>query len=792
MDFVSLPEFTRDTLGEMGGWTALRGARSLVSSSAVKEVHWKHPVLSGVVEEGGTTYETSLDLRSMTFVRNRCQCRTGRGGQVCSHALALCITARQMEQAQSAEQAPVRQAGRSRPFLPQTWMVVDGSPKYLSIILRDRDHPQYRRCAEWLRSEGFRPEPSNGKWWLRDQHKVLNFLALQRKRLDQDYAPGYTDGFVQRTGMISPVSMQCTTSKERNGYSMRLELMGKGIELRDIRNALVSGRHYIIQGENVLLIEKDLLEKFTKMSRSLGGDPNLPMSGVFQARVDGANMVDTVTVLEELDLEVELPADWKARSAAIKEVGRLEAPPLAKNVAARFRSYQMIGTAWLWHLYKNGLGGILADEMGLGKTIQAIGLILCWKKEGQDQGPALVVAPASLIGNWKRELETWAPSVRVYAHHGSSRLKEFEEDSRSFDVCVTSYSTLRNDIKLFQENSFSMVIADEAQHVKNRRTHAARSLRMLDSPARFILTGTPIENSIDDLRSLFDFCLPGYLKRPPSDCRGEERTWYQKRHLEKAAPYILRRAKKMVAPELPDKIEQTVWSGLSRKQADLYHTVQQKSQQTLMEMASQGASENRLRFTMLTELLRLRQVCADPGMVDPEFPLEESGKFLAFQELYQEALDGGHRILIFSQFVRLLKRLGAWFEQNETPYSYIDGSTRDRLKVCDEFNNDPSIPVCLISLKAGGTGLNLTGADTVIHFDPWWNPAVEDQATDRAHRIGQTRTVTSYKLATESTVEEKVLDLQVEKAALLRDLLDESAHQSAKVDLTTLKALISG
>jgi len=305
------------------------------------------------------------------------------------------------------------------------------------------------------------------------------------------------------------------------------------------------------------------------------------------------------------------------------------------------------------------------------------------------------------------------------------------------------------------------------------------------------LTGTPIENSIEDLRSLFEFILPGYLKRPPSDARGEEREWHQKRHLEKAAPYILRRAKKMVAPELPEKIEQTLWCSITPRQQDLYRRVQQKSQQMLMEMAGAGASENKLRFTMLTELLRLRQVCADPGMVDPDYPLSESSKFLAFQELLEEAMDGGHRILVFSQFVKLLKRLRGWFTQMDIPSEYIDGKTRDRLAVCDRFNNDPSIPVCFISLKAGGTGLNLTGADTVIHFDPWWNPAVEDQATDRAHRIGQKRTVTSYKLATEGTVEEKVLDLQIQKAALLKDLLDESAHQSAKVDLGTLKSLLS-
>ena len=230
---------------------------------------------------------------------------------------------------------------------------------------------------------------------------------------------------------------------------------------------------------------------------------------------------------------------------------------------------------------------------------------------------------------------------------------------------------------------------------------------------------------------------------------------------------------------------------MEARQQDLYLEVRRKTEETLMKMAAAGASENRLRFTILTELLRLRQICADPGLLHPDYPIEESAKFGLFQEILQEAIDGNHRILVFSQFVKLLKRLRGWLEANEISTAYIDGSTRDRLAVCDRFNRDESLTLCLISLKAGGTGLNLTGADTVVHFDPWWNPAVEDQATDRAHRIGQSRTVTSYKLVTEGTVEDKVLALQIRKSALLKELLEESAIHSAKVDLSTLKSLLS-
>jgi superfamily II DNA or RNA helicase len=964
MAFLDLPDLTREALAELGGWTALRQARRIIEEGRVRAVDWRAPVIEGRVEEHGRVMETALDLRSLTFPRVRCGCPDGRRGQVCAHAIALCLAIRRKAEEQAAAPAPqlaaagqqakaepskgqaapaaapdgpvlrslrvdpggeplgirlwlppnleaaakrnaivsrlvfiaggartapeklfkgrgyavtegqarvlgyleelsggslygviqlkraqlrfivetgcgellfhlggegapplddpfirerllpmleedkaalpkaqVRRSGAPRAprpaapaaraeLLPDNWMVIDGSTQFLSVLLRERDHPQYRRCVEWLRAEGFQKEPSNGKWWLRDAHKVLNFLANHRQRLEADYDPGYTDNFRTRTAVIQPVPLACETAGKGDGYAVRMELKAEGIDIRDVRNALVSGRHYIIREDRVHLIEKPVLDKLEAASRSLGRDPGLPLTGIFETRLSGAELAHAEGLLDELDFELELPEDWARRSAAIREVGKLAPPPLEAAIRARFRTYQLVGTAWMWHLCRNGLGGILADEMGLGKTIQAIGLLLCWKAQGTGDGPALVVAPASLLGNWRRELSQWAPGLDVYLHHGPGRLTAFGPDDFDPDVCLTSYSTLRNDHALFQGQPFSLAIADEAQHVKNRRSHAARSLRAVRAGARFVLTGTPIENSIEDLRALFDFCLPGYLKRPPEIARGDDRQWHERQHLERAAPYILRRSKAMVAPELPEKIEQTLWCGMDSRQRDLYDSIRLKTEQTLLQLAASGVSENRLRFTLLTELLRLRQVCADPGLLDPGYPLEESVKFQIFTELLSEAMDGGHRILVFSQFVKLLKRLRGWFEAEGLACAYIDGSTRDRLAVCDRFNGDPGIPVCLISLKAGGTGLNLTGADTVVHFDPWWNPAVEDQATDRAHRIGQSRTVTSYKLVTEGTVEDKVLALQLKKSMLLKDLLDESALHSAKVDLSTLKSLL--
>jgi SNF2 family DNA or RNA helicase len=358
------------------------------------------------------------------------------------------------------------------------------------------------------------------------------------------------------------------------------------------------------------------------------------------------------------------------------------------------------------------------------------------------------------------------------------------------------------------------VIADEAQHIKNRRSQNAAALRALDARARFLLTGTPVENSLEDLRSLFEFLLPGYLTRVPAGIRGDERQWFDQRLRAQTAPYILRRTKKSVAPELPDKIEQIVWCELSPVQAALYRETQQRSERELLDLEAGGASEAKLKFAALTQLLRLRQICCDPRLVrraeaggaadnGETSTLEgasaastanyaDSAKLDAFRELLEEAVDDGHRVLVFSQFTSLLALVRAELAAREVAHCYLDGSmpAKARQAEVDRFQRDDSVPLFLLSLKAGGTGLNLTGADTVVIFDPWWNPAAEAQATDRAHRIGQKRTVTSYKLIAASTVEEKVLALQSEKRALLADVFDASDAAAAKLSLAELKGLL--
>jgi SNF2 family DNA or RNA helicase len=316
---------------------------------------------------------------------------------------------------------------------------------------------------------------------------------------------------------------------------------------------------------------------------------------------------------------------------------------------------------------------------------------------------------------------------------------------------------------------------------------------VLHGRGRFLLTGTPLENSLDDLRSLFEFLMPGFVPRPPAGMKRDERSWHDDRLRAQTAPYILRRTKAAVAPELPAKIEQVVYCEPTPAQAALYRTMQEDTERALFDLAAQGASEGRLHLATLTQLLRLRQICCDPRLVDPvKGAAAGSAKLDAFRELLAESVDEGHRMLVFSQFTSLLALLRAELDAQGVVYCYLDGSmtARARQAAVDRFQADDTVPVFLISLKAGGTGLNLTGADVVVHYDPWWNPAAEAQATDRTHRIGQTKVVTSYKLICAGTVEEKVLTLQDTKRALLADVFEASDAAAAKLGLADLRELL--
>jgi len=464
-----------------------------------------------------------------------------------------------------------------------------------------------------------------------------------------------------------------------------------------------------------------------------------------------------------------------------EELGEIEqiAKPRTLKVQ-QFRDYQKRGFSWLVFLHDMKTGGILADDMGLGKTLQAIALF-CWlKTHHKTHKPTLVVAPTSVVPNWALEIQKFAPSVSTLVWHGTDR-HEQRGSIEDTDIVITSYALLRRDEELFETIDFRYVVLDEAQHIKNPLSATARAAKRVKSEHRLALTGTPIENRLSEIWSIIDFVSPGMLgslktfeekyARPVE--RGDEETIRKLRAI--VRPLVLRRTKSEVAPELPSKIEQDIVVPLADDQARLYKQLLQQVRANVMsEVEKQGVSKAQLQI--LTALTRLRQAACDPRLVKlhsihAEWNDDTSGKLNALREILEEAVAGGHRVLVFSQFVEMLQHIKRVLDEDGIKYEYLDGSTKDRQERVDHFNKDETCSAFLISLKAGGTGLNLTGADTVVHFDPWWNPAVEDQATDRAHRIGQTRVVTVYRLIAKGTVEEKILQLSDKKRELVSNVL---------------------
>ncbi len=433
--------------------------------------------------------------------------------------------------------------------------------------------------------------------------------------------------------------------------------------------------------------------------------------------------------------------------------------------------------------------------MGLGKTLQALAFLTL--PTGEKEGPSLVVCPTSLVYNWLREAARFTPGLKTVAIEGANRKSALAKMSEA-GLIVTSYALLRRDIEYYRQMEFATLILDEAQHIKNPETQNAQSATALRARTRFVLTGTPMENSVRDLWSIMNFLMPNYLgSRSDFQERYEKPIGMDlaapvlKRLGQRMKPFMLRRLKKNVSTELPDKIEHIAYCELNANQKKVYDEVLIRSRAEI-DLASQAAGKTQARMVMLTALLRLRQTCCDLRLLGLS-DLQEgqtSAKMELLEELATEAIDGGHKMLIFSQFVSMLRLISSRFEALKIPFCFLDGQTKDRSGVVDRFQTDTAIPVFLISLKAGGVGLNLTAADIVIHFDPWWNPAVEAQATDRAHRIGQNNVVTAYKLITRGTVEEKILNLQRRKQSLVTSALESEEPLMSGLTMSDIESLL--
>lgn len=458
-----------------------------------------------------------------------------------------------------------------------------------------------------------------------------------------------------------------------------------------------------------------------------------------------------------------------------------------KALNAELRPYQKDGFKWINEITDLGFGGVLADDMGLGKTLQIIAFLLSQKKS-----KSIVVVPTSVIYNWMDEFEKFAPSIRVGLVHGSKSkrdkvLRDFKRDLgikieesnlkeksyEKYDVLLTTYGTLKNDEKSYENLSFDYCIIDEAQNIKNPVAQATLSVKNIKSRCNIALTGTPIENNLMELWSIFDFVMPGYLFTKE---RFRERFILDESNLSELksliTPFILRRLKEDVLSELPEKLEKKYLVEMKGKQKQLYSSYVKAIKNQLNENKS-SAKSGRDKINLFAYLTKLREICLDPSIVVPDYK-GESSKLTVVKEIVKDASESGKKILLFSQFTSVLQKIEEDFKKEDISYLYLDGGTsaKDRVERVKRFNEDSNIKVFLISLKAGGVGLNLTSASVVIHFDPWWNPAVEDQATDRAHRFGQENKVEVIKLVAKDTIEEKIVLMQEDKRELIQSLMD--------------------
>jgi superfamily II DNA or RNA helicase len=656
--------------------------------------------------------------------------------------------------------------------------------------MRARNLAFERDCLRRLQEVGFTGPSTVGEYVLRGQNAVLNFFARDLPQLQKDWKVSIGSRFQSVTRSVERVTPNLeiiASGEDWFDFSFSLETAtGERFSAAEVQRLLQMGQNFTkLRDGRVAVLDAAGLEEFQTILRDC--DPTQSRPGTYRIQRNQAGYLDSAFG-ELAGASIQHTDEWRNWTQAQRQLRPLEPEPLGR-LEEILRPYQKEGVYWLRFLSRNGLGGILADEMGLGKTLQALAFLRILN------GPSLVVCPTCLLFNWAREAQKFVPELKVLSIEGPDRSKLFSKIPGT-DLVLTSYPLLRRDVDQYRRFEFSAIILDEATHIKNPDTQNAQAAMALRGRHRFVLTGTPVENSVRDLWSILQFVVPGYLG-PREDfreryelpiSRGSEPE--QARLAKRLRPVMLRRLKKQVVRELPEKIEQTAYCDLTPEQEELYQKLRQESRRKVEELSAEK-NQGRARIAMLTALLRLRQVCCDLRLVGQEAE-RPSGKVELLGELLEEAIDGGHRVLVFSQFVAMLRLIRARLDQAGIRYGYLDGETKDRAAAVDCFQQSDDLPVFLISLKAGGAGLNLSAADTVIHFDPWWNPAVEAQATDRAHRIGQTRVVTSYKLIARATVEEKIVNLQQKKRELIEATVESEEPLMTGLSMSEINELLLG
>lgn len=645
-------------------------------------------------------------------------------------------------------------------------------------------------AVQLLLDAGLQPSET-GESFVATGADAIDFWSRGVGQLPQEwklYIPQELAGATMRS---TPLAMKAKVSSGVDWLNVNIswESDGVAVDRDEIIRCLREGQKYVRLADNSFAaLDADKVQALIDrevelLSASKKGRLPLSQAGRVQELLEQADSKSVAAATKTLF----------QRLASVDEIKKARKP---RGLKATLRPYQEQGLSWLKFLHEIGSGGVLADDMGLGKTIQTIALLLSLHTS-KETGPvkALIVAPTSVVTNWVREIERFAPTLKVALWHGAAR-KDQTASLEDANVIITSYALLRRDLALLSDLNLDYSILDEAQAIKNPTSATAQAAKELGAKHRLALTGTPIENRLSEIWSIFDFVSPGLLgslqKFEENYARPIDQGDSKQAARLRAAihPFILRRTKLEVAKDLPEKLEFNKIVDMAPEQRAIYlQVLREVRAQVMGEVERVGVAKSQLHI--LAGLTKLRQAACDPRLLGlpKELGPEDSGKLTALRELVEEVEAGGHKVLIFSQFVSMLKLMATVLDQDKIRYEYLDGSTTDRPTRIDRFQEDPTVSAFLISLKAGGSGLNLTAADTVIHFDPWWNPAVEEQATDRAHRIGQKKVVSVYRLVAAGTIEEKILQLKQKKKDLVASVLEEDQGGGKTLTKTDLEDL---
>jgi SNF2 family DNA or RNA helicase len=674
-----------------------------------------------------------------------------------------------------------------------------------NIYKRDQDEPELwygrdnRALAEvidFLEEYNFKVRPEH--FILKDNNEIQEFITDGMTHIPEDWNVERSQSFDQieiKEVKLEPI-VEIDDSEGINwfDFSISYNLGGKSYSRQELQQLISynkKGEAYIKLDNQYFILESGAQEE--KVEQMLK-DAESQAEGY---RAPYHNLLYYKNLVEKSGINFKGNQVFNELEDEISGLNVVKERQLPQGLKGELRDYQKNGYNWLRFLHKYHFGGILADDMGLGKTLQMLTLL----KSVKPERPALVLCPRTLIYNWQKEADKFFDDLRTLVYYGTPAERDkMRHDFADYDLIISSYSTISRDVEeLNQENIiFSFAILDEAQHIKNHRTKRAKAVKNIEAESRLALTGTPLENSVEELWSIFDFLMPGYLGNysyfkknflTPINKNNEKEKMTELK--ERVAPFILRRRKGEVLKELPEKIVNVHPVSMTQLQEDSYQTVLEEVRGEL-EQTVEEKGFNRSRINVLAALTKLRQICNHPALVlGEEGRAHNSGKLEALRELLADALSGGHKIIVFSQFVKMLKLIRDDLEQQGINYLYLDGSTRKRMEKVREFNSNPEVEIFLISLKAGGVGLNLTAADMVVHVDPWWNPMVERQATDRAHRLGQENRVMVYKMITRGTVEEKMLKLQQRKQDLFNNIIENNVNPIKAISWEDIQDLLA-